>query len=120
LWQTQAAQQRVLLGRVLPGVEEEVTVTLVLCGGPALCSLNFLGGVGMRETVNGWDIEQAWFMSDRVNGKWFVAKGSEDGALYLHKDGRVLGSTLGVGGVTAGYFDTREEAVAAAKNYKGD
>lgn len=72
----------------------------------------------MDHEVNGWTIEQHWSsVNAEIDGKWFVAKRliphDDWSDLYLHRDGIARKSTC-CNGEWTGYFDTREEAEAAA------
>lgn len=68
----------------------------------------------MSQFINGWRIIQQDFeWSDRC-GKWYVACGPEETADYLHTDGSIHKTTLSPDGSWSGYFDTYEQAEAAA------
>ncbi len=77
----------------------------------------------MLETVNGWTIQQQGFDFSKFKDKWIAYRPVGDlHDEYLHQDGSVHDACCVGHCVTTtvwtGYFDTREEAVAAAENYK--
>lgn len=77
-----------------------------------------MGSLG--DIVNGWEIRQQGFEFSRFKNKWIAFRKGTEADEYLHDNGTVHDACCTEGGMWRGYFDTREEAVAAAENYKGE
>ncbi len=70
----------------------------------------------MSQVINGWTIKQQDFEWSDYCGKWYVVWDSPDldHEVYLHEGGSIHDSTQHPDGVWSGYFDTYEQAEAAA------
>ncbi len=68
----------------------------------------------MSQVINGWGIEQQDLLGYSNHGKWFVWSDRGGHEVYLHTDGSIQQSTRSPDGAWSGYFDTYEQAEAAA------
>ncbi len=70
----------------------------------------------MSQVVNGWRIQQQEFECSAYCGMWYVVYQGDgfDSEKYLHSNGAIYGSTQAPDGKWSGYFDTYEQAEAAA------